>query len=79
MRIGISVDGTRFGGVKLGSSLRNDVLQGNQIQVARGEDLDEYLSAVKISAMMGAVVVCLKVVSEKLECNLQSDITENRS
>ena len=41
------------------------------------EDLDEYSSAVQISAMMGAVVVCLKVVSEKLVCNLQSDITEN--
>ena len=63
--------------MKLGSSLRNDILQDNLIQVARGEDLDEYLSAIQISAMMGAVVVCLKVVSEKLECNLQSDITEN--
>ena len=63
--------------MKLGSSLRNDILQDNLIQVARGEDLDEYLSAIHISAMMGAVVVCLKVVSEKLECNLQSDITEN--
>ena len=41
------------------------------------EDLDEYSSAVQISAIMGAAVVCLKVVSEKLECNLQSDITEN--
>ena len=63
--------------MKLGSSLRNDVLQDNLIQVARGEDLDDYLFAVQISAMMGAVVVCLKVVSEKLVCNLQSDITEN--
>ena len=63
--------------MELESSLRNDILQGNLIQVARGEDLDEYLSAVQISAMMGVVVVCLKVVSEKLECNLQSDITEN--
>ena len=63
--------------MKLGSSLRNDVLQDNLIQVARGEDLDEYSSAVQISAIMGAVVVCLKVVSEKLVCNLQSDITEN--
>ena len=63
--------------MKLESSLRNDILQDNQIQVARGEDLDEYLSAVPMSAMMGAGVVCLKVVSEKLECNLQSDITEN--
>ena len=62
--------------MKLESSLRNDVLQDNLIQVARGEDLDEYSSAVQISAIMGAVV-CLKVVSEKLECNLQSDITEN--
>ena len=63
--------------MKLGSSLWNDILQDNLIQVARGEDLDEYSSAVQISTMMGAVVVCLKVVSEKLECNLQSDITEN--
>ena len=63
--------------MKLESSLRNDVLQDNHIQVARGEDLDEHSSAVQMSAMMGAVVVCLKVVSEKLECNLQSDITEN--
>ena len=63
--------------MKLESSLRNDVLQDNLIQVARGEDLDEYLSAIHISAMMGAVVVCLKVVSEKLVYNLQSDITEN--
>ena len=63
--------------MKLGSSLRNDILQDNLIQVARGEDLDEYSSAVQMSAMMGAVVVCLKVVSEKLVYNLQSDITEN--
>ena len=63
--------------MKLESSLRNDVLQDNLIQVVRGEDLDEYSSAVQISAIMGVVVVCLKVVSEKLECNLQSDITEN--
>ena len=31
-----------------------------------------------MSAIMGAVVVCFKGISEKLECILQSDITENK-